>query len=116
MSRPPAPADLARLARITALARDAALGELRRAGVARRAIEAEIAALDARLAQAPDSADDLATLCGATARWRMAQAGARAQMMARLAQARATEEQHRRAAARAHGRDLALARLIDRLK
>lgn len=104
-------AQMARLARVTGLALEAAQGRLRRASTARRAIEAEIAALDARLAGTRDSTDSLASLCGAAARWRMAMAQRRGALMARLAQARATEEEARRAAAHAFGRDAAMARL-----
>lgn len=104
-------ARLARLAPVTGAMRAAALARLSDAIAARRAVEAEIAALDDQRRAAAEDVADPATRAGITLLWQRWAEDRRGALNRRLARARLAEEEARIAARRATGRDEARARL-----
>jgi len=105
------PREIAALRRLTGPRADRAEAALAQAAARRAACEAEVAALTA----APPPAADPAG-ARATDRWQAWRRTALDAARARLALARASEEEARRAAGTARGRDEALAKLEDRAK
>lgn len=102
---------------VTGASLEAAQASLRQAIGRRQDIEDRLRDLDGRHGSAMSTdADSPARLCGADMRWLRWVENRRAELNRDLAQARVSEEQARRAAAKAFGRDQALAALVQKAR
>ncbi|MHC0051971.1 hypothetical protein [Actibacterium sp. D379-3] len=105
---------LAAMAQLTAMALDAALMRSRQASAARRGIKAQIDALDADRRRMAQSVEDPATRAGADLLWLRWAEARRAALNKSLARSLVAEEEARRVAIRAFGRDQALGKVRER--
>jgi len=113
---PPDSIKAARLTRMTGLALDVSLSRLKSASRARDSLERQLASLDADRRAVSENVDSAATRAGADLLWHRWADSRRADLNMALARAHAEENRARRAAARAFGRDQALAEVLARAR